>query len=245
MILDIHTHLWLGRVEECRKAILVSFERYGYIRAWVSTLRSYIPDEDEIRECNSATLSFMRDYPDMIRGWCYLNPANSDVMDVLRRNIEDNGMGGVKLWVATLCDDERVNSIAEYCIDSSIPVLIHTLDKTVGQLPYESRGMNVRTLALRYPELRIIMAHLGGNEYTGIKPIIDCKNVMTDICGVMYRADSLEYAVEKLGVDRIMYGTDSLSNIPFWHLIGRVNSLRLSDEEKERIFCRNAIEYGL
>ncbi len=243
-LIDMHTHLWLGRVDACRAAILRAAGLYGYDRVYVSTLRSAVPDEEEIDACNAATAAFMRDEPSLVRGWCYLNPRNANWKDVLERGLND-GMTGVKLWVATYCDDPLVDPIAEYCIERRLPVLIHALDKTVGQGTYESKGMNVRRLALRYPSLRIIMAHMGGNEYTGIRAVADCPNVMVDLCGVIYRADALEYAVERLGAGRILYGTDLSSDTPFWRNIGKVNALPIPQYDKERIFWRNAADYGL
>lgn len=242
-IIDMHAHLWLGRIEECRNAILKAADMYSYESVYVSTLRSYIPDEAEIEACNTATAEFMRDYPNLVGGWCYVNPKNNNSIDVIKRYTEDCGMVGVKLWCATKCDDILVDPIAEYCVRHDLPVLIHALDKSVGE--NTSIGINVRNLALRHPKLRIIMAHLGGNEYTGIRAIADCKNVMVDICGVVCRADTLEYAVERIGTHRLMYGTDISSDAPFWMVIGRVNALPLPDEDKRRILYTNAHEYGL
>lgn len=245
MIIDTHAHLWLKNTDACRRGILHAAELYDYRRVYVSTLGVPVPGEEEIAACNALTLSFMRDEPSLVRGWCYLNPANADTMTVLRRGIEDDGMTGVKLWIATFCDDHRVDPIAEYCVANRIPVLIHALDKTVGQYPTESRGVNVRNLALRYPELRIIMAHLGGNEYTGVRAVMDLPNVMIDICGVNYRADTLEYAVERVGVRRLLYGTDMSYDLPFWQVIGRVRALPIPEEDKQLIFEGNALAFGL
>lgn len=245
MILDMHTHLWRGQIERCRTAILRSAERYNCIRTYVSTLGSFQPDEEEIQICNAATADFIHDYPSLIRGWCYLNPRHANVMEVLRRGMEEQGMSGVKLWCATYCDDPLVNPIAEYCIEHDIPVLIHALDKSVQQIPYESTGVHVRALAKRYPQLRIIMAHMGGNEYTGVRAVADCPNVMMDICGVLCRADTITYAIERVGVGRLLYGTDQIGEAPYWMHIGRVNALDIPAEDKERIFWKNAVEYGL
>jgi len=242
----MHTHLWLGRVNQCRDALLRAAEAYNYLRVYVSTLGGgALPNEAQIRECNAASAEFIRDYPNLVRGWCYVNPRHTNSIDVIKRGIYEQRMTGVKLWIATLCDDPLVFPIAEFCIENNLPLLIHALDKTVGQCEFESVGMNVRNLALRYPELRIIMAHLGGNEYTGIRAISDCKNVTVDISGVIHRADTLEYAIERVGVNRLMYGTDMSGNAPGWSGIGRVDALDISDSDKRRIFLDNAVEYGL
>ena len=55
--------------------------------------------------------------------------------------------------------------------------LLHSFKKTVGQLEFETVGPHVADLASRYPEARLIMAHLDGNAYHGIKCIKEYKNV--------------------------------------------------------------------
>ncbi len=74
-------------------------------------------------------------------------PATPTALDVLRHGVEDCGMSGMKLWVATFCDDPLVFPLVEQCIRYRVPVLIHTFYKQVGQLPYESLGGNVAALA--------------------------------------------------------------------------------------------------
>jgi len=245
-IIDIHTHLWLGSADNDRAGILKAAEAYGYERVYVSTLGGGSnPTPEQVDACNETSARFIADYPELVRGWVYVNPRHDNKLDVIKRGIEDRRMTGVKLWIATLCDDPLVYPVAEYCIDHKLPVLIHALDKTVGQGEFESVGMNVRNLALRYPELKIVMAHLGGNEYTGIRAIRGCPNVTVDISGVFCRADTLKYAIERIGVDRLMYGTDLSGNMPFWNYIGRVNELKISPADKEKIFRLNAINFGL
>ena len=111
---------------------------------------------------------------------------------------------GVKLWMASLCDDPRVFPVVEQCIEYRAPILIHSFHKAVGQLPFETTGEHVANLARRYPQARILMAHLGGNAYHGLPAIRDCPNVWTDICSSIFRGDSLSYALELLGEDRIL-----------------------------------------
>lgn len=245
-IIDVHTHIWLGREKDNREGILYLAERGNSPRIGVSTLGGgHIPTEQNIEDCNRVTADFIRDYPELIRGWCYINPRHANALDVAKRGMNDQAMFGIKLWVATKCDDPLVFPIAEYCCENDIPVLIHALDKSTGNLEFESRGINVRNLAKRYPELRIVMAHVGGNEYTGIRPIIDCPNVSVDICGMIHRADTVEYAVERIGAERIMYGTDMSSKAQFESFLGRVTSIGISDEDKDRILFGNAFALGM
>jgi hypothetical protein len=210
------------------------------VKAFVSTLFPGIahPDEGQIKNANDITHNFMRLEPGLVHGMAYLNPLNGNTQDELKRRIEDGGMSGIKLWIAVPCDHEAVNPIAEKAIEYDIPILIHAFYKAVEEIPGETRGFNVRNLAKRYPELKIIMAHLGGNVYDAIKCIKDCKNVYTDFSGTLFRRDDLDYTIKHIGSDRVLFGSDF--PIAFEDCLGQVRGADISDEQRKDIFYRNA-----
>ena len=74
-------------------------------------------------------------------------PIQDNCIDVLRKGIEEYGMEGMKLWVATYCDDPRVFPLVEKCIDYNIPILVHSFHKAVGQLEFETTGIHTANLA--------------------------------------------------------------------------------------------------
>lgn len=74
--------------------------------------------------------------------------------DVIRRGIEDHGAIGVKLWVSERCDSRCMDSVAELLIDYGKPILIHAATRAKTRpIATESTSVNIRNLALRYPEL--------------------------------------------------------------------------------------------
>ena len=167
-----------------------------------------------------------------------MSPEHKNALDVVRRAIEDDGMEGIKLWVSTYCDDPHVYRIAEWATEEGVPILIHAFYKVFDQLPNETLGRHVRNLALRYPELKILMAHLGGNCYDGIPPVRDLKNVFVDFSGSIFRANDLNYTVKAVGTDRIVFGTDM--PISFVDSYGQVLEADLTEQEREKIFYKNA-----
>jgi predicted TIM-barrel fold metal-dependent hydrolase len=215
-------------------------ELYGVSQVYVSGLRSHIPDEQEIKELNLEVYKFMKEEEDVIKGYCYVNPSHSNSSDVLKQGIEEYGMSGMKLWVSTFCDDPRVFPLVEQCIEYDIPILIHAFHKAVGQLKYESYSWNVANLARKYPEAKIIMAHMAANCYTGLKPIKDLKNVWVDFSGTIIRGDDILYAKKAVGVERILFGTD-MPGASALICLGQVEEADLSPEEKELIYYRNAL----
>ena len=239
MIYDVHTHLWSGRFEENKRELLRAAEAYHIDKLFVSGLNSMPnPSEEQAAEVNQAVWQFKKEQPGLVEGYVYVSPEHPGALESIRRGIEDWGFVGVKLWMASLCDDPRVFPVVEQCIEYRAPILIHSFHKAVGQLPFETTGEHVANLARRYPQARILMAHLGGNAYHGLPAIRDCPNVWTDICSSIVRGDSLSYALELLGEDRILFGTD----MPGSYLVnqGQVEELAVSDRVKEKIFYRNA-----
>ncbi|MGI6537999.1 MAG: amidohydrolase family protein [Caldicoprobacterales bacterium] len=249
MLIDIHTHIWgppgsppcsSETIESSKKDLIKAGEKYKIDRIYVSGLYSHYPDEEEIAGLNWEVAKFIKEEPKLIGGFCYVNPAHSNAMDVLKKGIEEQNMEGMKLWVATFCDDERVFPLVEQCILYNIPILIHAFHKAVGQLEHESLAPNVANLARRYPEAKLIIAHLGGNAYYGIKPIRNCPNVWVDFSGSLFRRDDIDYTKKLIGADRIVFGTD-MPGASFYNNLGQVEDGDLTEEEKEKIYYKNAL----
>ncbi|HPJ22937.1 MAG TPA: amidohydrolase family protein [Clostridia bacterium] len=239
MIIDIHAHLWGGAYIENKRQIIRSAELFGLNRVFISSIQSYNPDEEEIEFLNNLTLGFMKEEPELIGGFVYLNPRHRDKTEVMKRYIGE-GMKGVKIWVSVLCDDPSVNEIAENCIRMNVPVLVHSFHKATGQLENETTSVNVRTLALRYPELRIIMAHMGGNPYHGLRCIHDLPNVFPDISGTPIGRGEIDYAVSQVGVSRLLFGTD----MPYGgrQCIAQMEDSSLSEDDKKKVYYKNAMK---
>ena len=246
MIVDSHAHVWHHAPDKGKERILKISKTYDVRKFFLSTLNEviYSPSEEVIRQCNEITYGFMKEQPDLIRGMAYLNPVNPNCVDELKRCVEDYGMSGVKLWVAVFCDDERINPIAEAAIGYGIPVLAHCFKKAVGQLEFESTGPNVENLGRRYPELKIIMAHLGANVYDTIKCVKEYDNIYTDFSGSVCRRDDLDYTIRHLGVERVLFGSDI--PIAFEDCIGQVECADITEDERKMIYYGNACKlFGL
>jgi len=240
MIIDMHAHIWGKKIDINAAQMVEACELYGIDKIFISPLQSHISDEEEIEFLSGEVYRICQKYPKNFLGYEYVNPALKNAMDVLKRGVEERGMIGMKLWVSTLCDDPCVYPLIEQCIRYDIPVLLHSFVKSVGQLEFESTGPNVKNLAERYPEAKLIMAHLGANCYHGIKAIRNCKNVFVDISGSIYRRDDLDYTVRQIGTDRILFGTDMPGT--FTMNYGQVLEADLTDSQREDILYRNTVK---
>lgn len=82
------------------------------------------------------------------------------------------------------------------------------------------------------------MAHFGGNCYHGIPAIRDIPNVWCDMSGPSFHGGELDYAVENLGVERVLFGTDMPG--PYITNLGQVLGADLTQEQRELILYKNA-----
>ncbi len=180
-------------------------------------------------------------YPHKMHGLGTLHPDSTDLAGDVEHIIE-LGLHGVKLHPdiqAFKLDDYRCLKIYEMCEKKGLPILIHTGD---SRYDYSNPNRLMPILDI-YENLTIIGAHFGGwsiwDEASQL--LWDKKNFYVD-CSSSFFALSDEKIVEiihRYGADRVLFGSD----YPMWNPldeIKRLNSLDLTQSEKEKIFALNA-----
>lgn len=246
-VIDMHAHLWLRDVQDSKVKIMRAIEHYGIDEVFVSTLFGFYPTKEEVELINAATYEFAKEEPQHIRSYVYVSHEHDNALDVIRRGVEDHGAIGVKIWMSEFCDAECVNPVAEMLIGYKKPLLIHTAtNSTPKRADLKcSTSVNIRNLALRYPELQIIMAHTDTNCYRGVQNVYGLKNVYVDFSGTSGRAGDIEYTVRHLGAERVLFGTD-LSACSFGVPYGRLLESKITEEEKAKILYKNSLKlfYG-
>ena len=239
-IIDMHAHLFYDRgLEKEKRIILNNIEKYSISETYVSALSSFFPSEEDVKALNASVLSFVLEEPKYIKGYVYVSPEHKNALYVLRQGIEEQKMIGAKIWVSEYCDAQSVNILAERLIEYKLPFLVHAYKKSTEQCAKESTAINVRNLAMRYPELKIIMAHVDGNCYHGVPLIKNLPNVWVDVSGLTARAGEVEYAVENLGDRRVLFGSDA-SGCSFAIPYGKVLEACISESSRRKILCENA-----
>lgn len=233
--IDAHTHLDSGRFDP---DVFRRGEQLGIDLFLCSNIGDFIahPGLDEVREMNRTLVRELRRHPEHLRGYCYVNPRyGRDSLDDLRRNIEDEGMIGIKLWIATLADDPLCDPILEYAADRRLIVLAHAWRKTVGRFPYESTAEHIAAAARRHPGTRFLMAHLGGQAESAINTVRDVPNVAVDTSGTIIGTGEVAMAVRRLGADRVVFGSD-LHHVDLAANVGKVLGAGLDADVSDRIF---------
>ncbi len=163
--------------------------------------------------------------------------AKGDVEDVIA-----HGLKGIKLhhdFQHVALDDPRCLKIYELC-EGKLPVLFHTGDK---RYDFSNPDRLERVLKL-FPNLTIIGAHFGGYSLWNrvMEKLGGYKNLFVD-CSSSLAFMSPEKGKELVrffGADKVIFGTD----FPMWSIgeeIARVEALGLNEEEKQKIYYKNAL----
>lgn len=246
-IIDIHVHPLEGGIETIPGQIR-SFEHYGRrtgIRRFCLLghvcLAGYDPTLSQVRALNDQTIAFVERRPDLFSGFCYLNPRHSPraLEREFHRCVSSGPLRGVKLWVAVNCTDPKVDTVFHLAEAASVPILHHAWYKTVDLAFNESSPADIAQAAARFPGVTLIMAHLTGAGVRGILDIQPHPRVLVDTSGSQPANGMVEYAVSKLGPERLLFGSDA-SGRDFSVQIARVQSSRISEKAKRLILGGNA-----
>lgn len=160
-----------------------------------------------------------------------IDPMQLDFMEELEHGHQDLGAVGVKL--APLYQnlhpcDTRYYEIYSYCEKHGLPVLFHTGTSFVsGTLLEYSRPVHFDKIAVDFPSLRMVLAHLGHPwEGETIAVIRRHQHVFADLSALYYRPwqfyNSMRMLTEYGVGDKVLFGSD----FPFTTTGSSLNGVR-------------------
>ena len=200
----------------------------------------YKSTPEQFREDNRRVYKWMKRENGYVQGWVYVNPEyQKESLDEIDLAVNEYGMIGIKLECGCVCTDPLYRPIMEKAAFYNIPILQHARFKITGCLQGESTPTDLAVLAREFPQLTIIMAHIGGDWQRGIKAVRYFPNVLIDLSGSIVDCGMVEKAVDELGAERILFGTD-LPDIDFWSNLGKIESAEITNEQKNLILYGNA-----
>jgi predicted TIM-barrel fold metal-dependent hydrolase len=130
-------------------------------------------------------------------------------------------------------------SYVELTIELGVPILHHAGHShyPVADQPWISDGGHLAELGRRYPEARLICAHVcgGGDWEWTIKALRGVANVFLDTSGSVPDDGVMELAARVLGADRLVFGCD----LSMTASVGRIRSADLCASDREKILGRN------
>jgi predicted TIM-barrel fold metal-dependent hydrolase len=233
MIIDVHSHAWrfpgdfsedfIRQAQRARPGVEVNL-KVGY-EAYAAAAREvtrtivfggkarlsgvWVDDEH--------VASYVAQHPDKLIGFLSVDPTQEGWEAEMLRGHEELGLRGIKLlpmYAGFSPDDEKLEPLWRYASQHRLPVLLHMGTTFVAQAPLScTLPRLIEPVALRHPEVKIILAHLA-HPYEGecIVTIRKHENVFADISALHYRPwqfyNSL-MLVQEYGVwHKVLFGTD-------------------------------------
>ncbi len=200
-------------------------------------------DPKQVRAANDDIMAAMRAYPDVIMGYCYIDPGYIRfAQDEITRCVVDGGMIGLKLYYQYRMNDPVFYPVIERCAELGVPMLMHAghyVDlAALARQPLVSRADHFIAPAKLYPEAIFIIAHIGGGgdwEWQ-VKAMRQApKNVYMDTSGSVIDAGMIEKAVRDLGAERLLFATDMSTE----RGIGKILDADITQRQKDMIWSEN------
>lgn len=237
MIIDGHAHIgssWLGWVDGTDADGLVKImDKYGIDKACVS---SWSHIYDPIRG-NDEVFQATQKYPNRIIGFCVLCPRLKwDMKEEIDRCVKKFGMKGLKLHPFVnefYADSPLIDPALEKAREYKLPVLFHSGTDS------HSHPRTIGNMAKRYPDVTIIIGHMGGEAYPDAIQVAKANpNVLLDTTEVPNIANIIELAVKNVGAERVVWGSDSPA-LNAGVEMAKVKLANISQKEKGMILGEN------
>jgi uncharacterized protein len=166
---------------------------------------------------NDFVAAHVRQAPDRFIFFASIDPGQPGFEAELERCHQDLHCRGIKLgpvYQGVHPLDMRYRHIYEYCQVHGLPVLIHMATTFSSGTPLEyARPIHMDQVAVGYPDLKIVLAHLGHPwEGETIAVIRRNSNVFADLSALYYRPwqfyNSMRLLVEYRADHKVLFGSD-------------------------------------
>ena len=173
-------------------------------------------------------------YRNRLRGYWVFNPHQCAALseEVLKKEFTDGFYVGFKIFSGywkMQHDDRRFERMWNFAEQRGLPVLIHTWNDIEP----------LQNVVPRYPHVKFIIAHSGGGD-TGRKDAVklaaEYPNVFLDTCGTFCSSLPLAEAINVLGSERFVFGSDAAYHNLSYELAAFL-SIPLPDDQLRPILC--------
>lgn len=248
-VIDFHTHPWsqvgvqlANTPEDSARCFLQEADAAGISRMVVHDIGSaHLPSPTplDLTRVNDSLLRVCLVDPARFIPFAYLNPAYpNESLRELDRCI-NNGMRGIKLWIGRRINHGGALLIVRRAAELNIPVVQHCSDRPGGNLPGETSPADAAELAGICPEVKVVLSHLNNIGLRGIEVIRPYKNILVDTSGGDPLAGFVRTAIDRLGVERVVFGSDMPCR-NFGSQLGKVLNGSLTPDEEEKVLHVNA-----
>jgi len=185
------------------------FERVAVFGLKARRTGYWVPDE--------YIAEFVARAPEKLVGFAACDPTQANHVEELHHAFENLHLRGLKMGPIYAGFDPRdsvCDPIYRYCQEHGIPILFHTGTTFNRNAPLGfSRPWLLDEVAIRYPDLRVVMAHLGHPFFEECLVVIrKHPHVYADISALFYRPwqfyNMLITAQEYRVMHKLLFGTD-------------------------------------
>ena len=264
MIIDSHIHL--DNYSERNLSLAKRLENLKKIMKQNNIAKAVIiasMEEDEEHPSMEVLLKLLEKEKNLfLVGTISITKSNEKKLRRLNELLSKKKIIGIKLYPGYekfYPYDKTCDKIYDLCEKYNVPVIFHT-GETFGTglgMKY-AKPEHIDEVAVKRPKLKIVMAHLGNPWINDTMVILSRnKNVYADISGLVWKSfDKFQknswqneiIKILKFGVNgnKLIFGTDWPCNEDSTYFsfhkdyINFVNSLKISKEDKNKIFCLNA-----
>jgi predicted TIM-barrel fold metal-dependent hydrolase len=237
MIIDTHQHLgrsMFSGVVTTEPELLAAMEQHGVDVLLVMPQ----PTLDDIRRIHDQIAEVARRNAGRILGMASINPwlPEAEYAAEACRCVTELGFVAIKLHPLghnIAPNHAECDKVFRLAGELRVPVIVHTGLGTPWSLP----SLCISP-ALRYPQVPIILAHAGWGLYSSEAV------VAAEVCPNIYLEPSWcpTYAalgmIRKLGSDRVLFGSDHLTNLPVE--LTKYRSIGLTEEELKAVLGETA-----
>ena len=275
MIIDVHSHAWdfprhfsPDFCQQARRArsgqeVDLTIRYDDYRRAASEDVRTIVFGGKARLSGLWVDDRYVADYvaahPDKLIGFLSVDPSQPGWEEELEFGHQELKLRGIKLlsmYAGFRPDEPRLDPLWQYAQRHRLPVLLHTGTTFIAQAPLEcTLPRHLDIVAARFPEVRIIMAHLG-HPYEGECVVTARKHahLYADISALHYRPFQFYHSlmlVQEYGIwDKVLFGTD----YPFTNVDATLSGLRginrmlagtalprINEEAIERMIYRDSL----
>jgi uncharacterized protein len=276
MIIDVHSHAWrypehLGE-DFCRQAIRARGGKQIDLTVRYEDYAAAAPDDvrtivfggkarhSGVWVDDAHVADYVARHPQKLLGFLAVDPTQEDWQRELRDGHQQLGLRGIKLlpmYAGFAPSDRSLDELWQYATEHQLPVLLHTGTTFIAQARLEhTLPRHVDDVAIRFPQLRLIMAHLS-HPYEGecVAVIRKHANVFADVSALHYRPFQLYHSlmlVQEYGVwDKLLFGSDypfttvnaSVAGLRGLNkMLAGTNLPRLDEEQIEALIHRDSLK---
>lgn len=235
-IIDTHVHFTSGYDNpdgpSTEEAVFAAADRFG-IDTLVCMVMTPKPATPELfRRANDRTIDLMERRGERIWGWAYVNPGYCrEALAEIERCRQVPNFVGIKLFDDYTLTNPVNFPVIERCIELGWGI-VNNQQRVTSQVANwpanRTSSGHIAEVSRRYPEAKLIADHVGGGgdwEWC-CKTLADAPGVHLEISGSVYDEGMMELALRTVGVDRLLFATDSsiASSVGKLEVLGRLVS---------------------